>query len=474
MRCKNVIQHEREVVRLSNELQSRSRFKAALPKALGPVSTASHQTRQARYKAGEPLLNLARFDALIEINAAEKIAIVEPKMTMEQLVSATLPHRLMPQVVCEFKEITVGGAIMGAGLESSSHLHGQFNDGCLWCEVILADGERLKIGPDSHPELFYALAGSYGTLCWITLVAIRLIPAAPYVHLRYQRHTDRKAAISGLSTPTDSLFLDGISFAPDSHLVIHATPTDHADVPLISLSDKKAPWYVQHLHNRSENEAFLPMRDYLFRYDRAAFWMGQYLLSPGAMLAYLTRSKRGWKRPKSGPPRYPGPLFRALFGNLFSSKRLYDALHRIPSHLFEETFLVQDCVVPASAAENFLASAEAAYGIYPIWLCPLKAAEQLQLLSPHSLPDANDPLLIDVGIYGVPNFQGGAREATRDLEKRTREHRGRKGLYSQSYYTPAAFWDIYDREAYETLRKTYRAERLNHLEEKILGPVIAT
>ncbi|MGE3954238.1 MAG: FAD-binding oxidoreductase [Parachlamydiales bacterium] len=467
MRRKTYADHEREVVRLSNELISRTRKKEALPRALGPVSTSSHQTRNAPYKEHEPLLNLSRFNAILEINTHDRIALVEPKVTMEELTRATLLHGLMPEVVCEFKEITVGGAIMGAGLESSSHRFGQFNDSCLWYEVVLADGERLKIGPEAHPELFYALPGSYGTLCWVTLAAIRLIPAAPYVHCRYQEHTSRTEALKALTTPGEALFRDGVAFGPGSYLTVEGTPTEHADVPLLLLSDKRSPWYVQHLAYRTEEEAYLPIRDYLFRYDRAAFWMGQFLLSPGPLFAFLTRSKRGWAKPRGGAPRYPGPLFRLLFNNLLSSKRLYDALHRLPPSLFEETFLVQDCILPASRSDAFLAATEEAFQIAPLWLCPIKRAPQRQPLSPHSLP-TDEPVLLNVGLYGVPNIGGNAVDATRHLEALTLAHGGRKGLYSHSYYTPETFWTIYDREGYEALRRDYRAEGLNHLEEKVL------
>ena len=45
--------------------------------------------------------------------------------TYEQLVDATLPHRLMPLVVPQLKTITLGGAVTGLGIESTS-----FRNGC--------------------------------------------------------------------------------------------------------------------------------------------------------------------------------------------------------------------------------------------------------------------------------------------------------------------------------------------------------
>ena len=47
---------------------------------------------------------------------------VEPRITMEELVRKMMPYGLTIPVVPEFKSITVGGAIMGMGGESASHL----------------------------------------------------------------------------------------------------------------------------------------------------------------------------------------------------------------------------------------------------------------------------------------------------------------------------------------------------------------
>jgi hypothetical protein len=49
---------------------------------------------------------------------------VQARCTFEALVQATLPYGYIPAVVPEFVTITVGGAIVGAALESSSFRHG--------------------------------------------------------------------------------------------------------------------------------------------------------------------------------------------------------------------------------------------------------------------------------------------------------------------------------------------------------------
>lgn len=47
-------------------------------------------------------------------------------VTMEELVKCTLRYKLIPKVVADFRCISVGGAISGASLESTSHKYGLF------------------------------------------------------------------------------------------------------------------------------------------------------------------------------------------------------------------------------------------------------------------------------------------------------------------------------------------------------------
>ena len=49
---------------------------------------------------------------------------------------------LVPKVVPEFRKITVGGALMGGAMESSSFAHGTFGDTISACELLLSNGTR--------------------------------------------------------------------------------------------------------------------------------------------------------------------------------------------------------------------------------------------------------------------------------------------------------------------------------------------
>ena len=86
--------------------------------------------------------------------------------TYEHLVDATLPHGLMPTVVPQLKTITLGGAVTGLGIESTSFRNGLPHESVREIEVLTGAGEVVVATPGraEHADLFRAFPNSYGTL----------------------------------------------------------------------------------------------------------------------------------------------------------------------------------------------------------------------------------------------------------------------------------------------------------------------
>lgn len=68
---------------------------------------------------------------------------VEPLVNMGQLSATLLPLGYTIPVVPEIDDLTVGGLVMGTGIESSSHVHGLFQHICVSYELVLADGSLV-------------------------------------------------------------------------------------------------------------------------------------------------------------------------------------------------------------------------------------------------------------------------------------------------------------------------------------------
>ncbi|MBF6842116.1 FAD-binding oxidoreductase, partial [Acinetobacter baumannii] len=70
--------------------------------------------------SSSPGLDTTGLERVISVDPDARTADVQGMCTYENLVDATLPYGLMPYVVPQLKTITLGGAVTGLGIESSS------------------------------------------------------------------------------------------------------------------------------------------------------------------------------------------------------------------------------------------------------------------------------------------------------------------------------------------------------------------
>jgi len=188
----------------------------------------------------------------------------------------------------------------------------------------------------------------------------------------------------------------------------------------------------------------IPIKDYLFRYDRGAFWMGKY----------------GFDRFKVPFNR----LTRWLMDRSMHTRPLYDGLQA--SGVSQE-LLIQDLAMPAAHAVAFMVWADQYLGIYPLWLCPLKIDDPGSK-SPLLSRPLKDGMAINVGIWGsVGSDLDAVVAANRQLEAKVTSLGGRKWLYAYAYYTEQEFWQLYDRTWYDALRRKYHAQTLPTIYDKV-------
>ncbi len=454
-------EHDKNVHAIQKVLTSSdATYSLSRPKKL------SNTLRSEKYKKDCQRVDLSPLNSVLAIDPETMTATVEPRITFKKLCETTMRYGFIPRVVPEFTSITVGGAIMGSALESTSHRRGQFNDNCLEYECLLGDGSLINASPEENSDLFYGLSGSYGSIALITKVKVQLAKAKSHVLLSYTRVSDPKEMFSLLRAPCEDEFLEGIMLADNLGVKISGNQTDNTEAyPIFKMNKPWNKWFYQHVMKvvqKKEHQECIPLMDYLFRTDRAAFWMGRYLLSFSTMFQILFHMNRD-KLPlqlraiasRSSTLKAPNALFRLLFGWLLSSKRLYNLWHNIPNQIAENLFLVHDFYAPASRAEEIYHIFQKKTGIFPVMLCPIKGTETPQFLAPHYEPGD----FINIGLYGIPQNGYSAPSLTAELEKEIVAFGGRKMLYSFTYYTEEEFAQIYDNKRYELLRKKYHADK---------------
>ncbi len=106
----------------------------------------------------------------------------------------------MPAVVPQLKSITLGGAVAGVGIESSSFRQGLVHETILALEILTGDGHILTCTPDNeHRDLFFGFPNSYGTLGYALAVTARLVPVKPFVALEHVRYTNPEACFAAIA-----------------------------------------------------------------------------------------------------------------------------------------------------------------------------------------------------------------------------------------------------------------------------------
>ncbi|WP_216205092.1 FAD-binding oxidoreductase [Amycolatopsis aidingensis] len=434
---------------------------ARLPSG-APVRLAKRTSNLFRGRSGPGAggLDVSGFTHVLEVDPVGRTAEVEGMVTYEQLVDATLPHGLMPLVVPQLKSITLGGAVTGLGIESTSFRCGMPHESVLEMEILTGDGEIVLARPDNeHQALFHGFPNSYGTLGYVLRLRIELEPVLPYVRLRHLRYTEAEAYFAALAAACDTRvhggepvdFVDGTVFGPGELYLTLGTFTEHAP----HTSDyTHLDIYYRSIPRRAVDH--LTVRDYLWRWDTDWFWCSaalgvQHRPVRRLLGRRLLRSDVYWK--VAAFERRHG-ITRALRGLLGRPRR---------------EPVIQDIEVPVRRAAEFLDFFQREIGISPVWVCPIRqrgtAHWPLYQLDPATL-------YVNFGFWSSVQLAPGEPEGSRNrlIERTVTELEGHKSLYSDSYYDEDTFWRLYNGAAYRELKKRYDpAGRLLDLYQKCVG-----
>ena len=225
---------------------------------------------QGRQGSADTVISLADFNHVISVCDRTWTLEVEGLATYEQIVEATLPHGLLPTVTPELKHITIGGATVGIGIESSCHRYGFVHDGLIEADVLLPGGQVVTCTADNeHADLFQALPNSYGSLGYILRARVELMAARPYVHVRHQRYRDVRSYLEAMRTAVETAeadFLEGLFHGRDELYLTRANFVDDAE------DADDVYRMIYHRTVRERPDLVLPTRHYLFRYDPDWFW----------------------------------------------------------------------------------------------------------------------------------------------------------------------------------------------------------
>jgi cytokinin dehydrogenase len=206
--------------------------------------------------------------------------VVDAGAKWSEVVAATLPHGLVPPVLPDYLELSVGGTLVVGGVGSMTSRHGMQSDNILAMKVVTGKGETITCSPDSNADLFHAVRAGLGQVAVILRATLKLVPAPQQVRrflLIYpdlktmvadQRRLsagDRVDAVQGAVLPSPA----GWTFRLDAMKQFSGTPPDDTAL-LAGLSDNRSQAsvstlpYVEYLHRLTALELALRANDQWF------------------------------------------------------------------------------------------------------------------------------------------------------------------------------------------------------------------
>ena len=450
---RGLTQHETAVARLCASY-------AALPPH-APVRLAKRTSNlfRPRVATRSPGLDVSELDGVVSIDQVGRTADVQGMCTYEHLVDATLPHGLVPLVVPQLRTITVGGAVTGLGIESTSFRSGLPHDSVLELDILTGDGLIVTARADNeHAELFAAFPNSFGSLGYATRLRIRLEPVGSHVALRHLRFDDAAQLTKTLASIVETgehegervHGLDGVAFEPGELYLSVARWTEPGPGAEASDYTGDQPYY-RSLQRRDAD--LLTSYDYLWRWDTDWFWCSQ------AFGLGHPRVRRLW------PRRWRRSDVYHRLVTLERRIGLVDGLDRLAGRPERER-VIQDVEVPVEQLPEFLAWFDAEIGMRPVWLCPVVTTRAWP-----TYPLEPRRTYVNVGFWGTVHVGPDAGDAplNRAIEEKVRELGGHKSLYSEAFYDRTIFDALYDGENLTALRRRYDPDdRLTSLYDKVV------
>ncbi|WP_428353566.1 FAD-binding oxidoreductase [Nocardioides sp.] len=419
------IAHEAAVARLKQSF-------AAVPRSANVrLAKKTSNLFRARKANVAPGLDVSGLDGVISVDVAARTADVQGMCTYEDLVDATLPHGLIPLVVPQLRTITLGGAVSGLGIESTSFRNGLPHESVLEMDILTGTGEVVTTSPGE--PLFDAFPNSYGSLGYATRLRIELEQVPAQVALRHVRFSDFGLIAKAIAEVVETGewhgervdAIDGVAFEPGEGYLTLASWVEE-DGPTSDYTGMAI--FYRSLQQREVDR--LSIYDYLWRWDTDWFWCSR------AFGAQNPRVRRFW------PRRWRRS---DVYYKLVRLDQRFDIARRLDKRAgrAEAERVVQDVEIPVERLEEFLAWFDDEVGMRPVWICPLKLRGDR---SWPSYPLAAGVTYVNVGFWGAVNVGPEAPHAPRNraIEAKVHALGGHKSLYSEAFYDRETFDQLYD------------------------------
>lgn len=410
----------------------------------GSISLGKSTSNLFRDRKGQSSkINVRNFNHVLSVDTKNMIADVEGMTTYEELVNETIKHGVMPTVVPQLKSITIGGALTGLGIESSSFKYGLVHETITETEILLGNGDIIICTPNNkYKDLFFGFPNSYATLGYVLRLKVKLVPIKKYVELTHLKFSSAKKyfeKVGELCKNKSNDFIDGSIFNEKELYITVGQFTDKAH----TISNYKG-MNIYYQSIRKKQVDYLTTLDYIWRWDTDWFWCSKHFGVQNKLFRFFVPKKylnsityfkiRVWNEKHQ---------FIEKVGKIFGQKKTES--------------VVQDVELPIKNCEEFIKFFHEEIGIKPLWMCPT------QIINPKVkfdlYPMDSSKLYVNFGFWDVVKTNKEDGYYNKKIEKKVRALNGKKSLYSTSFYSEDEFWKLYNEPVYKILKNKYDSKK---------------
>ena len=181
------------------------------------------------------LLSLHRLAAVGDVDAASETIECQAGATWRQVLRRTLEHGLVPVVLPNNLDLSVGGTLSVGGIGANSHRHGPIVAHVQGLAVVTGEGSVVGCSRREHPDLFAAVLGGVGAFGVIAHATLALRRTRRFVRVTRLLFDDISAwveAQTALSREGVHEHLEGgcVSAGGDRWRFVLAVGREHDDV----------------------------------------------------------------------------------------------------------------------------------------------------------------------------------------------------------------------------------------------------
>lgn len=404
----------------------------------------------------EMALDICDFNHVLSIDETEGCIEVEAFTTYDALVQISLKWQLLPTIVPAFKFITVGAALSGISIASSSFYYGLMQETVVEFDVLTGDGDIITCRADNeYSDLFFAFPNSYGSLGYALRVVLKLVPVTSFVELTHQHfHQPKsffdqleKCCINNQAIHAEQIhFVEGVIFNRYDLVLSTGKLVEYAPY----LHDYKyMQMYYQSLQNRQKD--YLPISDYTWRWDTDWFWYSRLF----GMQHFLVRLFLGKFCLRSA-------CYRKLFRMMHRFRLLRWMMQK---HMAStESININNVVIPIECAYDFFQFFIDTIPLRPFWICPIIHANDTRYML---FPLTSGKLYVNFGFWGMVASTEASSYYSRLIREKVIALDGFQLPYAHAYDSEESFWQFFDKQAYLTVKQQYdKVGRLAELYQK--------